>query len=98
LIEAIGLALDARRPRLAARLVALVGTEAEDDGGMLDRARKAAELVLVAAEPEGEDWPELRMSFTALRRRRDRRPTSRLRRTLFIDSGDDEGPFPRRRR
>ena len=97
LIEAIGAALDARRPQLAARLLALVPATAEDDGGTLDRARKAAELFLVA-DPAADDAPELRISFAALRARRARRPSARLRRTLRLDDSDDDPPFPRRRR
>lgn len=48
LIEAVGDAVDARRPRLAARLVGLLPDRVEiEPGSALERASRAARLLLV---------------------------------------------------
>lgn len=75
LIEAISAAMDARRPRLAARLVGMLDEHVEiEPGSPLERARGAARLFLLA-KPTAEDnsWSELDDAWKALRKARFRR-------------------------
>ncbi len=82
LVEVIAQALAERRPRLAARLVALL--EDEDDAGPgspIARARRAASLLVVSSpRPDGPGWVELDEAFAEFRRRRMRRLRARYRR------------------
>lgn len=78
--EVIGAALTHRRPQLAARLVSLLSdTDCEGDP-VLSRARSAARLLLVAADPTGPAlnaftaaWTPARSRWMARARRRQRR-------------------------
>jgi hypothetical protein len=104
LVKAIEAAMAERRPRLAARLVALLD-QAGADAGSLDceeadestpvsRARLAAGLTVVGPPtlPEPEPgWRELEEAFAELRRRRARRLRHRYRRF------DHDGPRRPRR-
>jgi len=75
LITAISAAMDARRPRLAARLVNMLDEHVEiENGSPLDRARAAARLFLLT-KPTAEDnsWSALDDAWKALRKARFRR-------------------------
>lgn len=84
LIQArVGAALDARRPRLAARLANLISDAALEalDDPALRRARAAARLLLVAAAaPQGGDWAEFEEAWALARRQHVQRATDRMRR------------------
>jgi hypothetical protein len=77
-------AMAARRPRLAARLVGLLDGHYEiEPGSALDRARKAARLVLTnKARPEDNSWSEFEDAWTDVRRGRMNRIRRRQRRSL----------------
>ncbi|MEO0601061.1 MAG: hypothetical protein AAF211_06470 [Myxococcota bacterium] len=97
LVLAIEAAMDARRPRLAARLVGLVGDHVEiEPGSALDRARTAARLLVMGPE-EPEVWAELENAWRDAHARRIWRMKERVRRTL---SGSTEriGRWDSRRR
>jgi len=81
LIEVISAAMDARRPRLAARLVGLLDEHVEiEPGTALDRARRAARLVLTRkGTPESQSWSALEEAWGEGRRRRMRRIRMRMR-------------------
>lgn len=78
--QVVGAALHHRRPQLAARLVSLLHDDACEGDAVLGRARTAARLLLVAADPAG---PELAAFAAAWGPARDRwmsRARSRQRR------------------
>ncbi len=81
LIEAIEHAMQDRRPRLAARLVGLLGDKVEiEPGSDLERARNAANLLLFDTQrPEDLSWSELEEAWDRVRRRRMKRIKSRMR-------------------
>jgi len=84
LIEAVELAMTARRPSLAGRLVQLVSHDLEVvPGSAVARARRAAEfLVLHKPRPEDNSWSELEDAWKELRQQRMRRYRKRIRATL----------------
>jgi len=83
LIEAITAAMEARRPRLAARLVNLLDEQVEfEPGSPIERARQAARLVLMQETPDDRSWSELDDAWRQLRRRRMRRIGRRQRQFL----------------
>ena len=77
-------AMAARRPRLAARLVGLLDNHFEiAPGSALDRAQKAARLVLTnRARPEDNSWSEFEDAWTEVRRGRMNRIRRRQRHHL----------------
>lgn len=98
LVEAITAAMEARRPRLAARLVNLLDEQVEfEPGSPIERARQAARLVLMQPTPDDHSWSELDEAWRHLRRSRMRRIRRRQRRSL---TGRHErvGRFGHRRR
>ncbi len=99
LIEAIEAAMAERRPRLAARLVGLLGEKIEiEPGSDLDRAQRAAHLLLFDKQrPEDQSWSELEDAWGQIRRRRMRRIKSRMRASL-AGSGARFGRLGNRRR
>ncbi len=97
LVSAIEAAMEARRPRLAARLVGLVEGHVEiDPGSALERARSAARLLLVTPE-EPQVWADLENAWRDAHARRLWRMKRRVRQTL---SGSTEriGRWDSRRR
>lgn len=84
LVAAIEAAMAERRPRLAARLVGLLGERVEvEPGSDLDRARKAAELFLFDRQrPEDVSWSELEDAWSLARQRRMTRIKRRMRDVL----------------
>jgi DNA-binding transcriptional ArsR family regulator len=81
LTEVIGACLDARRLRLAARLVGLI--EGEDDDPVLQRARRAAALVVHEGLDAGDvSWSALDEALDELRAARMVRSKGRMRRFL----------------
>ena len=99
LIEAIQGAMDARRPRLAARLVGLLGDKVEiEPGSDLDRAQQAARLLLFDKQrPEDLSWSELEDAWGRVRRRRMRRIRRRMRASM-TGNGARFGRLGNRRR
>lgn len=99
LIEAIEAAMGERRPRLAARLVGLLGDLIEiEPGSDLDRAQRAAHLLLFdRARPSELSWSELEDAWDRVRRRRMRRIKSRMRASM-TGSGARFGRLGNRRR
>jgi len=98
LVEAITAAMEARRPRLAARLVNLLDEQVEfEPGSRADRARRAARFVLMQESPDDRSWSELAEAWRSLRRSRMRRIGRRQRQSL---SGRTEriGRFGRKSR
>jgi hypothetical protein len=85
----VGMALDAGRPQLAARLVGLLPDDLHDPD--LDRARAAARLLLQGAD--APDAPELDAVW---RRLRARRRTWHSRLTDPWSRGNPLDPFPPR--
>lgn len=85
LVEVVGYAIDARRPRLAARLVGLLADDAVPPEAVeaVAKARKAADLLLLDGSdaPDGT-WSELEEAWSALRKRRMRRIKRRQRKAL----------------
>ena len=81
LVEAIGLAMDARRPLLAARLVTLLDDHVEIPAGSdLDRARQAARFVVMhKPSPEDRSWSALEDAWRDVRQVRMRRIKRRMR-------------------
>ena len=72
LVEAITHAIEARRPQLAAQLVGLLSDDIEHEpGDAVDRARRAAHLVLFKRRDASQDaFDELEDAWRRLRRRR----------------------------
>ncbi len=100
LIQAIQASMDARRPRLAARLVGLLGDHVEiEPGSALDRAQRAAQLFLHDREtPEARSWSALEDAWSQVRARRMTRIKARMRRSLHGEqSGLNRLGKPRRR-
>ena len=79
--DAVTAALDARRPRLAARLVGLLDDRVEiEEGSALDRARKAAKLFLFNKPSAAENsWSALDDAWRAVRKKMVRRARKRMR-------------------
>lgn len=88
LIALISTAIDARRPRLAARLVGLLGDHVEiEPGSALARAQQAARLFLLDKNtPEDNSWSDLEDAWTEARRGRLFRMKLRQRRRMEGDS------------
>ena len=84
LMEAIEAVMSDRRPMLAARLVQLLDEHIEiEPGTPLDRARRAAALVLTRkATPEDNSWSELEDAWSEARASRMRRIRQRQRDAL----------------
>jgi hypothetical protein len=84
LIDAIEHAMSDRRPRLAARLVQLLGDHVEIEAGSdLERAQRAARLLLFDREtPEDRSWSALEDAWGAARRRRMHRIKDRMRQSM----------------
>lgn len=98
LVEAITAAMEARRPRLAARLVNLLDEQVEfEPGSPVERARQAARLVLMQETPDDRSWSELDEAWRSLRRRRMRRIGRRQRQAL-TGRAERIGRFGRRSR
>ncbi len=99
LIEAIEAAMEARRPRLAARLVGLLGDWIEiEPGSELARAQRAAHLLLFdKRRPEDLSWSELEDAWDRVRQRRMRRIKARMRASM-AGSGARFGRLGNRRR
>lgn len=81
LASLVSAALQARRPQLAARLVGLLDGRVEiPPGSALDRARRAASLLLIApAEPEPSWVEELDEAWMLVRQARLVRTKARMR-------------------
>ncbi len=84
LVATITAAMDDRRPQLAARLVGLLHEHVEiEQGSALDRARRAAKLLLHQRDLQVECWrsnaEELDEAWRAARRSRMMRVTRRMR-------------------
>lgn len=88
LVELVGRAIEARRPRLAARLFQLVDDRIDPEpGSLLDRAAKAARLMLFnRTTPEDHSWSELEDAWIGARRARVRRIKQRWRQQLAGDT------------
>jgi len=99
LAEVITVALDARRPRLAARLFGLLDERVEiEPGTALDRARTASRLLLHDS-PDPSAWVEMEDAWAEVRRRRMERIRRRMRGALRGDqlTVPRVGRKPRRR-
>jgi hypothetical protein len=95
LLGAITACVEARRMRLAVRLVGLVD-EDEGDDPVLARVRQAAAFMVHAGlRPEDQSWSELDEALAELRARRMVRARDRARR---LASGSSEPASRRRRR
>ena len=81
LVEAIGAAMDARRPLLAARLVQLLDDLiAIEPGSDLDRARRAAQFVVMNKPSPGDrSWSALEDAWRVAREVRMQRIKRRMR-------------------
>lgn len=82
--EMVGLAMDARRVKLAARLVGLLGDKAfVEPGSDLDRAQKAAALfVMHKPTPEERSWSDFEDAWSQVRSRRMKRIKARMRASI----------------
>ena len=100
LIEVTELAMTARRPMLAARLVGLLAEHVEiEPGSALDRAQQAARFILQhKPTPEENSWSELEEAWAEARRAKMRRVRSRMRRALDGRPPGRIGRLDRRRR
>jgi len=93
--EAVRVALEARRPRLAGRLVGLLPTGWVDQDPDLKRAQKAAQLMLVDPKAQEDEFlEELQVLFEIRRRTRVRRLKERSRKRVTKPNPSD----PRRKR
>jgi selenocysteine lyase/cysteine desulfurase len=92
-------AMEARRPRLAARLVGLLSDRVEVEAGSpLARAQRVARLVLMQGGVTPEDlYNELDEAWTAARRRRMTRIKQRMRDALN-GNGERQSRLSKRRR
>lgn len=99
LIEVIEQAMEQRRPRLAARLVGLLGDKVEvEPGSDLERAQGAARLLLFDKQrPEDLSWSELEDAWSRVRHRRMQRIKSRMR-AAITGSSDRFGRLGKKRR
>lgn len=102
LVDAISAAMDARRPRLAARLVGLLDGRVEiPPGSALARALAAAQWMLhERPTPAERSWSALEEAWAEARHQRVRRALRRMRAALE-GRVERESPFdrdPRRRR
>jgi hypothetical protein len=81
LVEAIGAAMDARRPLLAARLVTLLDDHITiEPGSDLDRARRAAHFVVLNKPSPGDrSWSALEDAWRVAREVRMQRIKRRMR-------------------
>lgn len=99
LVELVGLAIEARRTMLAARLFQLLDDQIDPEpGSALDRAARAARLWLMpSVRPEDVSWSELDEAWADARRARVRRIKQRWRDQI---AGREQriGRFDRRRR
>lgn len=88
LLDIITAAMDARRPRLAARLVGLLEDHVEiEPGSPIDRARAAARMVLMReVRPEDVSWSEFEDAWSEARRSRMNRLMRRQRQRLVGDA------------
>lgn len=79
--EVVEVAVQARRMQLAARLVGLLGDKAYvEPGSDLERAQKAAALLLMSKEtPEERSWSVFEDAWSSVRRRRMKRIKARMR-------------------
>lgn len=101
-MQAITAAMQARRPRLAARLVGLLDDRIHiEPGSDLDRARRAAALLLLARAPVDPQplVDDLDQAWQLARQARMRRITSRMRaRASAAPEGLLVSPTPSTRR
>lgn len=80
IVAAIEAAMVERRPHLAARLVGLLDGRVEiPEGSELDRARKAAQLLLMSENPTEQAFEEMEDAWRRVRSRRMRRILARMR-------------------
>ena len=79
--DAVTAALDARRPQLAARLVGLLDGRIDiEEGSPLDRASKAAKLLLFnKPSPADNSWSALDDAWREVRKKMVRRARKRMR-------------------
>ncbi len=100
LVAAIEAAMEARRPMLAARLVGLLADHVEiEPGSALDRAQKAARLVLSFKNtPEENSWSAFEDAWADARRAKMRRVRQRMRRSLTGQAPKRIGRLDRRKR
>lgn len=93
-------AMAATRPKLAARLVNLLGDHVEiEPGSALERAQRAATLFLShRGRPEDNSWSELQDAWTDARKSRMRRIRQRQRRSLTGKAPSRIGRLDRRKR
>lgn len=84
IIAGIEAAMDGRRPRLAAKLVAFLEPD-PDESDLVARARKAASLLLMQGGPAFEAEQELELAWALFRRRARARVRERLRRSIRGD-------------
>lgn len=83
LLEVITEAMEARRPKLAARLVNLLDDHVEiEPGSAIERAQMAARLYLTHETPEDRSWSELEDAWTEARRSRMQRLNLRQRQRM----------------
>lgn len=82
--EMVGVAMDARRVKLAARLVGLLGDKAYvEPGSELERAQKAAALfVMHKPTPEEQSWSDFEDAWSRVRSRRMTRIKARMRASI----------------
>ena len=82
MVAAITAAMRARRPRLAARLVGLLDDRVQiEPGSPLERARRAASMLLLAREPADQAplFDDLDQAWSFARQARMNRITARMR-------------------
>jgi len=98
--EMVEIAMDARRVKLAARLVGLLGDKATiEPGSDLDRAQKAAALfVMNKPSPAEQSWADFEDAWAAVRRRRMRRIKERMRASITGRPGQRWNRLGKKRR
>jgi hypothetical protein len=82
--DAVAEAMDGRRPRLAARLLAYLD-EDSDEPEVVARARRAASMLLLPGGSAFEAEQELELAWALFRRRARQRVRERLRRSIRGD-------------